>query len=354
MPGKNEKTWQTEGNILVNQTTAPLCAKEVLWNMVALLTGKISAAADGLGGQVVGANGKTGLWTVVGSSDGVVAALDGVDRWGATFDPAKLVPAANGAAHSWVCLRSPDALGPVWVTFDLVSPAAAANNMSMLVYNAAPSVASTTNSPAGQAYTMLGGTTANNAFVELVAAAFRCNLILSVDGEFWFTVAKGGAYQTIIGVQRTDRTLDPVPVVGCFAYNNTANLGPFGLSASAPLYTNSGNGRAFKGRGPTGTATEFTGLFASQSGNNLHAFSTTSASSYAGPNQLDGTYDEIPLFLFAGNATGGGVKGRIPDAYVVAANCPEGAVAVDENGKIYSSCVSDAWLPWTADYTPIV
>jgi hypothetical protein len=41
-------------------------------------------------------------WTVVGSSSGIAAGLDAVDRWSADSD---LVQAAAGNAHSWIVLK---------------------------------------------------------------------------------------------------------------------------------------------------------------------------------------------------------------------------------------------------------
>lgn len=45
---------------------------------------------------------KTLGWTVVGSSNGVAAGLDGVDRWSANAD---IVWGASGSAHSWIVMR---------------------------------------------------------------------------------------------------------------------------------------------------------------------------------------------------------------------------------------------------------
>lgn len=75
-------------------------------------------------GPNVGPNGAAPVgakWTCVGSSDGTTAGLDGVDRWGTSFDTSKLVINNPGSPHSWILLRSPSTgwSSPVYMLLSL-------------------------------------------------------------------------------------------------------------------------------------------------------------------------------------------------------------------------------------------
>jgi hypothetical protein len=92
-----EKTWNDPDVNRPHFAASTSTADQVrgfLWYVKAWLTGQIGGATRG-------------LWTVVGSSDGATAGMDGVDRWGAVYDGTKLIRAAAGNAHSWMVLRSP-------------------------------------------------------------------------------------------------------------------------------------------------------------------------------------------------------------------------------------------------------
>lgn len=94
MPTVHEKTWFSRVNI-------PLSSNRVQRNRDFIFELK-----NTLKGSFAGAPGDFPAWTVVGSSDGVTAGLDGVDRWTTT---AKIVEPPAGAtsagARSWIVLQ---------------------------------------------------------------------------------------------------------------------------------------------------------------------------------------------------------------------------------------------------------
>jgi len=95
------QSYFTRGNIPVPDTsTATLISKWSQWGLKASLMNQIST------GSTAGTRHANSVWTCLGSSDGTTGALDGVDRWGSTFDAAKIVGAASGTAHSWIALRN--------------------------------------------------------------------------------------------------------------------------------------------------------------------------------------------------------------------------------------------------------
>jgi hypothetical protein len=97
-----ERNWKSAESFdsYVAADAAELLKRRV-WAIKAFLTGYVGGAT-------------LGLWTVAGSSDGVTAGMDGVDRLGAAFDPAKIVQGTAGSAHSWIVLFSPVMNGYQW------------------------------------------------------------------------------------------------------------------------------------------------------------------------------------------------------------------------------------------------
>lgn len=84
-----------------NNTTALLLHQFAAWSLMMHLTNNHST---GTASSV--ARDANSVWTVLGSSDGATAGMDGVNRWTTTFTPSKLVRAASGSAHSWIALRN--------------------------------------------------------------------------------------------------------------------------------------------------------------------------------------------------------------------------------------------------------
>lgn len=103
------RTWYDKRNVnFPDVTTNENACKSLYWVMKQLLKGGATATGD------IAVPGRpAGIWTVYGSSDGVTAAMDGVDRWGDTFDATKLVfnfVTNNTTPHSWIILHN-SALG---------------------------------------------------------------------------------------------------------------------------------------------------------------------------------------------------------------------------------------------------
>ena len=98
------RTWSSRMNVpftMANSATEALKQQFVFWSLKQHL---INAHTSD--GTLYGTRSPNSVWTVVGSSDGTTAALDGVDRWTTTFDASKLVRAATGTAHSWIVLQN--------------------------------------------------------------------------------------------------------------------------------------------------------------------------------------------------------------------------------------------------------
>lgn len=101
LPSTLNKTYSTRANVpFPSNTSMDQVCKSAYWLLKAALMDQIST------GTLTGSRHPNSVWTCVGSSDGTTAALDGVDRWGSTYDPAKMVAASADTAHSWIILRN--------------------------------------------------------------------------------------------------------------------------------------------------------------------------------------------------------------------------------------------------------
>lgn len=190
-----ETTWYTQMNVptALNGSEYEQSAS-VYFNFKAMLLG-----------QIQGTNGVTGappsgsLWTVHGSSDGVTAGMDGVDRWGSTFDLSKIIWSGDGeatGAKSWFVLKSPDAMGPVYITMVLSGLSALSRSINIRMTYAAPTGGSSTTQPVaadyGSANNQGGGS--RNFWMGYYdpGNVLRCNMTRESNGSFHFTWIRPG------------------------------------------------------------------------------------------------------------------------------------------------------------------
>ncbi len=108
------------------------------------------------------------LYTCLGSSDSVTAALDNANRWSG---PTKLVWANAPTAHSWIILREATTLQELCFALDTLDGAAQGPRMTVV------------SSPAG---TSFAGGTINNR-------PTAANEIVHLDGEKWLGTSAGSA-----------------------------------------------------------------------------------------------------------------------------------------------------------------
>jgi hypothetical protein len=227
-----EKVWQFDSNRQYTPPDAITLSKYQLWYMKAFLLGQIGNATQG-------------LFTVVGSSDGVTAALDGVDRLGAVFDPAKLVFAPTSTAKSWILLLGPTENNkPLYIFMDLNSTSGT-DRVTWVIANQAPtgggtSAAAVPTWPANTYFAM-----AQPALNDGVAAPRRMNAGLTTDGkQVYFLFAKEGTncFQSFImfGCTADYRTTDTSPFYLYGAYG-AGNIHPGDVTATNANVANGGS-----------------------------------------------------------------------------------------------------------------
>lgn len=171
------RLWYEDVNVAASDvSTAALLAKSLLWGWKALLRGQITGTNGVNGAPPAGSR-----WTCEGSSDSATAGMDAVDRWGATFDATKLVRNTAGNAHSWIVLKSPAAMGPLYLLLDWST--GGDNTITIKASNAAFTGGSTTAAPTS---TKSWGYDARPFNDGSSTVGHKLHRVTDADGNFWF------------------------------------------------------------------------------------------------------------------------------------------------------------------------
>lgn len=300
------RPWYIDANVKVNTfggdtSTALNINKATLWSIKAFLKGEIGTNTQG-------------LWTCVGSSDGVTfSATDNVDRWGFPFDPAKLVSASGATNHSWIILKSPNSLGPYYMILDYFGSAVGTGtHVIIMVSSVAYSGGSLTARPTNTAE--FGNTTAIQ--FSAGAALNKVHRVTDADGNFWFLVNSGdfpGIFTYSLGLQKLIevRAGDQQPLLLTLGYT-TSGRGANSNSAGG-LFNSTGT----RMRNPIATG--------NLAVDPLHySIGGTALWLQSGANNIDGQADLMPIYIYS-NTVPRGIRGRIPDCSIIASQYPVGA-----------------------------
>lgn len=295
-----ERNWFFDPNVVYTPAVASDMTRYQLWRLAALLTGKTGATQ--------------GLWTVLGSSDSVASGMDGVDRWGATFDPAKLVFSAGGA-RSWIVLRSPVVVsgGQNRYTYLLLTcNVAAGSSVTMRVASAAPTGnGSTTTDPTfdGSVVSLFSSANINNA----TTAQIRFFGALSASGDFYFLGMRVGSGQVQFGVLGSSvvapKANDIFPFYVSAAYAASASV-LSNITAPSLLVTSTNPSHL-----PAATYT--CGVL------NPSFYGNGSSTNFGGTDNIDGTVPDFPFYVVTSPASLPSIRGRLPDLGVT----PTGTIA---------------------------
>lgn len=170
-----------------------------LWSLKAMLCGEIGTATQG-------------LWSVVASSDGVAYGYDGVDRWGATYDPAKLVYTNGSVAHSWIILTSTIGGKQLWLLLEAKGPTS--GFVGVVMYGSLPTGGTLTASPTSAVHiggvdSAFGGQSVSYA-ADVVNGRSHYGAV-STTGDFWMTETITGqlsyavVFQAPVGCKANDQ-----------------------------------------------------------------------------------------------------------------------------------------------------
>lgn len=341
----NDLTWYTSVDYAIpDSSSVALQRQSILWTLKALLMGQIAGGTLGPAGALPAGS----RWTCYYSCDGTTAgtANDGVDRWTSSFDATKIPNSTGSTARGWFVLKSPAALGPLYLILENHSNGSPAYQGTIAVSKAAPTGGTTTGRPTA---------TDEVAYVDSPitdTAAWgggRCHLTMETNGSFWYFASKNSqnAISNCIAVSRLKNLrngsdtwpfcliVDPStgPTTSCL--RETQNT----------FYRGSTNGnirtRAYNPTGPTLTACVATIL----------SFDVGSSTSYlqdqAGTFFGDLLYESNPCLVAMTTAGVKGLKGELYDCTALPLTIATGA-RYPPTGDIERIMVGSTLVPLTA------
>lgn len=303
------KNYCTRANIPVTDTSSSTnISRNLIWFIKAALKNDITT------GSMSGVRHANSVWTCVGSSDGVTAALDGTDRWGTvSYDSTKIVSANNNSPHSWILLQNTTLGYQLLLDFCTTSVSQVrvaitpTTHPFVLAGTATHSPPVTTKSVAwAQSADSVSSTTSMTSDVSAPTVHY-CSITFDDSGEFWWITHRNGiAYCT--GGMALFRLIDTAP-------NDQYSVFLFGGSTGGGY--NNGKGwpseyptNAMNGQSPIGTAASGGAAYA-QIGSNQFGIVATffvddfTDKAYYWPVRV---WSISPLVY----------RGKIPDAYNVA------------------------------------
>ncbi len=323
-----ELTWQQDHNRVPSQTSVLDQSRYVQWWLKAFLKGELGGATQG-------------LWTCEGSSDSTAAGMDGNDRWGSTYNGAKIVRANGAVAHSWLTLKSPVGLGPWYMCIDFNT----VNDYDIdLFFSKSPFTGgSTTARP-----------TATNEWgytdLTIVQTTGPVNAHmfsrLSTTGEFWIVVGRDGAldYGTVLAFFTLDRN-HPADVHNgwsCAGFSNSTQL----LRAGAGSV---GSGNTFiKGRN-FDASVAVAGYFILPC---INASAASVMTDIPTTDATDGAYNDFPCYLAVSTASHKSIRGRVRDVLWAPFSAPQNTVEPASGPPYQSQVCGNLWLPYNASTAP--
>lgn len=289
------RPWYSRGNVPASDTsTTALVAKSILWALKEALLDTLTGGTLGAEGALPGG----GAWAVEGSSDSVAAGMDAVDRWG-TWNATKIVRASAGVAHSWIVLKSPNAIGPRYLCIDYAS--ASDQNAAFVFSNNAFTGGSITARPtATKEWVALSG-----QFAEASANVHRIHKAMDANGNFFFHVNRHSTAIfnfTLWGVSVSDTLVGELCPFFSVAHYSTGGIGAGQIASLTCL-----------GRVSDDTANTAGGGLG-------HVSWGGTAHSSIQSNVLGGGFDTMPVHVGTTAPTGkNGVRGLVPDVVAIGA-----------------------------------
>lgn len=346
----NERTWYAKPNLDVAGTgSATVQIRATLWSIKEALTGALGAQTHG-------------LWTVEGSCDGVTAGMDGVDRWGSTFDSSKFVFSANStlAARSWIVLRSPDR-GGLRVSLLINYQSNTATEGPFEVYwtfgtyalNATP-----TRKPGASAFEITALTAAQILAAE--ATPHRLHVARTDAGDVVLLISKNGSGRFCTAWLLTGfselQPGDPFDFASFLEYAPTASVlsnlpsGSHSLGQSITTTTLPGL-RTRNAGGPVNAA----GVFPCFTSGGGAASGLFGSSGIPNADTFSGLINDFPVYVLAA----GSLKGRLPDIRWCPSGTADGTFSTVANdgstvGEVQSISAGDCWVPWSGTTLPVL
>lgn len=189
LPPALSKNYCTYANIpFPNTSTTTDVVNSFIFNLKLALMNQLST------GTLAGTRNANSVWTCVGSSNGTTGGMDGVDRWGTTYNSSNFV---RSTARSWFVFYNSTL--NLYFTIDLNS--GTITNWRMVLSKTAPSTPSpaTAAIPAisdGSVWGLATNDTPTNAAVVFAREAavydFFSHITFTDDGQFFYLSNRGG------------------------------------------------------------------------------------------------------------------------------------------------------------------
>lgn len=296
-------TWHTRAEVAFPDTAnLQQTQRSYLWCIKAALLNQLA------GGSTSGTRDPGSVWTVAGSSNGVAAGMDGVDRWGATFTPANLVRAAEGSPHSWIVLQSPAALG-MWLllNYNASSEGGAGITLSNVAYTGGTVSAKPTSTNETSVQQATPNSWATQMGVESTfGVTYRFGFSVNQIGEFnWWSNRVATGLFNGFGALRTIKDRHP------------SDLWPFtGFSENSISGRGAGSSSCFS-TSNAAMRTPNLSIRSGVSGWSTPAFGSTAFSSAAPIDVLRNEHIALPIYGYTSDAGQSAWRGRLQDLYVV-------------------------------------
>lgn len=311
-------TWYTDANYAFPATaTGDDIDRSALWTLKAYLQQQIVGVNNGPNGTApAGA-----AWTCMGSSDAATAGMDGVDRWGTTFDAAKIK--FNAPNRSWIVLRSPnDVAGPgtgyYYLLLDCNDTGFTAGGVAAALSQTPYTGGSTTTSPTTTSPARFSA--ASPSFVNPITAGnYYAHIARTASGAFYYagfrqgSTSMDGAFFGTVPLLNQD-AVDQWKLFGLWYNGGSGDVGSSTAMAGA-----AGGNTGWRIAARTYTL----GADAADSNYLVYTGSRTNGGTAQGIQQLTGlnnttnTYPAYPLGVFTDIVGSRGVRGTLPDVYTI-------------------------------------
>lgn len=286
----------------------------IAWAFKAMLTGQLTGINGVSGPPPVGSR-----WTVEGSGDGTTFGMDGVDRWGSTYNPATLPWGTNSnATRPWIVLKAPTALGPRYICIYLWTNSTTATEYSWyLIVSTTPFTGGANNArPTSTTEQAISGNSTSTQFTDntVMTGVWRLNYVTDAAGHFAAILVKQGG-----GVSAA-RTLFAYWPFSGFDGDQCTDAFIFvnGVGATNALkMANGWTTNAAWGRSQNNAANVVFSVL-----NYAHNVSNSVTENIPGVNPFTGKWDEFPLVLYCYTANYLALRGTLIDMGFVPAAAP--------------------------------
>lgn len=332
------RTWYSDTNYAATDTAN--IGANLLWALKCFLKGTIGTADA------------RGDWTVKGSSDGVAAGMDNVDRWGDTYDLSKLVKANSSTARSWIVLQSPAGLGMfLCLDFSGGSDDGGGNCLRAFASTTAFTGGSTSALPTATKQFQVHCTSSDrHQMADGSVSNHKFHYTADADGNFWFASSRNGTGMAhfLIGLQKlTEQHTGDAGNVFSFAGFKTTGRGVAEFDASGFWAESASNNTGRIGGRNVGDSGSLTGNIGIPWPWTMA--NATFNGAWTSANPADGKWDIMPIYV-VNPALGGGVRGRVPDAGVAFASMPVGS-STPISGAVEQVVIGNLLLPFAANVT---